>query len=149
MRCIVTVILLASYLTLSIPDSYACSCADPLPPRKEMKKARAVFIGEVIDVKIHTHPERLTDDNYLYAVTFKVEKYWKGVKNPEIVIKTNLPLGDCGLLDFQEGNKYLVYAFGKKLVAYGCRRNKKLEYASEDLRELGEGKSAANLKQKS
>ena len=55
------------------------------------------------------------------------------------MILTNLPLGDCGGLYFEEGKKYLVYAFGKKLVAYGCRRNKKLEYASADMRELGDG----------
>ena len=95
-----------------------------------------------------TQPGELTGDKYLYAVKFKVERYWKGVRNSEIVILTNLPLGDCGMLHFREGEKYLVYAFGKKQVAYGCRRNKRLEYASEDLRELGDGKLVESYKQK-
>jgi hypothetical protein len=149
MRCLVTIILLAGYIALSNPAAFACSCADPLPPRKEMKKVRAVFTGEVIEVKELTHLGELTDDKYLYAMKFKVEKYWKGIKHPEIVVLTNLPLGDCGNLCFEEGKKYLVYAFGKKLVAYGCRQNKKLEFASEDMKELGEERLAENLKLKS
>lgn len=75
MSHIVTLLLMAAYFTLSNPSAHACSCGDPLPSRREMKKATAVFTGEVIEVKELTQPGDLSDDKYLYAVKFKVEKY--------------------------------------------------------------------------
>lgn len=132
---------LAGVLLLGDAATYACSCIDPPPPLKELKKARAVFVGEVVEVE-----ERIDiDDEYRYIVKFKVERYWKGVKQPEIVILSNLPLGDCGRLYFEAGKKYLVYAFGKQLIAYGCRRTARLASAAEDLNALGAGRTAESL----
>src|ERR1051325_3213819 len=109
------VIALFTHLFLSGNGSIlACSCVDPLTPREELKKARAVFVGEVVEVEELMPSGKLTNDNFLYIVRFKVQQYWKGVKRQEILIHTNLPVDDCGKLYFEEGKQYLVYAFGKK-----------------------------------
>ena len=125
-------------------SAFVCSCADPLPPTKELKKASAVFVGTVIDRRELTPASGLTEGKYLFAVRFRVEHYWKGISSSEITIKTNIPLGDCAYLNFEEGKKYLVYAFGKKRIAYGCRRNRRIEGAAQDIKELGKWKVTTN-----
>ncbi len=91
LKSFVVLVLLTNPFVLINTVGYACSCADPLTPRREMKKARAVFAGEVIEIKEElTQSKELTDAKYLCTVRFKVERYWKGINSPEIVVLTNL-----------------------------------------------------------
>src|ERR1044072_7680069 len=96
-------ILVGIFLLLLAPgDAFACTCANPLPPRKELKKARAVFVGEVLEVKELTSANKLAEGKFLFAVRFRVDQYWKGITTPEVTILTDMPLGDCGRLNFED-----------------------------------------------
>jgi hypothetical protein len=103
----------------------------PDKPRVELERAAAVFAGEVRSVKTEGHN---------LIVEIKVEKVWKGAITRTVVVQTANSGAACGY-SFAEGKKYLVYAHGKGSLSVSlCSRTKPLESASEDLKELGDGK---------
>lgn len=73
---------------------------------------------------------------------FKVEKYWKGVKETFItVVGAPATAGACGL-PVKVGEKYLIYAFKSdegQLETSFCA-SRWLELAKEDFKVLGKGK---------
>jgi hypothetical protein len=97
--------------------------------------AKAVFIGEVLEVREATKAEREEYSN-IYVVRMQVEGYWKGIKSGEVNVETDLT--GCGP-NLRVGNKYLVYAVGKRLNT-SCTRTRVLEGAEKDLRALGPAK---------
>jgi hypothetical protein len=119
--------LLASFASLTDQRAMACGCQQSGSPREELKRVDAVFSGEVINVNWE-------------KIEFKVEKIWKGPRTKRISVKHRDELSDCTYV-FVVGKKYLVYAFGKEVLAtHICTRTKELDKASDDLKELGEGK---------
>jgi hypothetical protein len=117
--------LFASFASLTDQRAIACDCAWPGSPREELRRKDAVFSGEVTSI----NRER---------IEFKVEKFWKGPRAKKVSIRYEL--SDCTYL-FVAGKKYLVYAFGKEILETDkCTRTKELDKASDDLKELGEGK---------
>jgi hypothetical protein len=97
----------------------------------ELKRAAAVFAGEVIGIKT---------EEYSLTVEIKVERVWKGAINKTIVVQTSKWESDCGY-SFATGKKYLIYVYGQApFTVSRCSRTKPVESASEDLKELGEGK---------
>jgi len=109
----------------------ACDCPAPESPKKEVKKATAVFVGEVITD---------TDKNLNRTwIEFKVERFWKGPKTKKITVNSGWG-SDCVYL-FKSGKKYLIYAYGSELMvgSRGCTRTTDLDSAAADLKELGEG----------
>jgi hypothetical protein len=97
--------------------------------------AKAVFVGEVLEVRPATKAEREEYSN-LYIVRMRVERYWKGIKSGEITVQTDM--FGCGP-KLEVGAKYLVYGMGKHLDT-GCIGTRKVEYADKDLEALGPGK---------
>jgi len=86
-------------------------------------------VGEVSNVQA---------GEYSHTVEIKTEKVWKGEIGKTIVIQTSK--WECGY-PFVRGKKYLIYVYGKAPFAVSqCSRTKPIESASEDLKELGEGK---------
>jgi len=102
----------------------------PKSPSEELKRAAAVFSGEVGDIKTEERS---------FVVEIKVEKVWKGEIPKTIVVQTSKLASDCGY-SFALGRKYLIYVYGgEPFTVSHCSRTKPLESASEDLKELGEG----------
>jgi hypothetical protein len=132
-------------IALSIPSaSHACECYCHHPgmndPKEMERRAKVVFVGEIIAEREATQEdERTHSAPYVFLV--RVERYWKGVKTPEISISAigELQPGCCGV-SLKVGQKYLVYAVGKDLST-GCTRTQHLENADEDLKALGPGKT--------
>jgi hypothetical protein len=119
--------LFVSFAGLTDQRALACDCAWPGSPREELQRKDAVFSGEVI-----------SRDFISAKVEFKVEKFWKGPRAKEISLKY---IGSDCTYPFVVGKKYLVYAFGKEILETDiCTRTKELDKASDDLKELGEGK---------
>jgi hypothetical protein len=117
--------LLMSFASLADQRAMACDCAQPGGPREELQRHDAVFSGEV------------TSKNR-EKIEFKVEKFWKGPRAKKISIRYEQ--SDCTYV-FVVGKKCLVYAYGKEIFSTSiCTRNKELDKASDDLKELGEGK---------
>ncbi|MBM7702415.1 hypothetical protein [Metabacillus iocasae] len=136
---------LLSFFTFSPSKSYACSCVPTVPVKEELEQSDAVFSGKVIR-KEHTK-QNLYNDGFameVYAVTFEVNRVWKGASNSHILVYTGMGGGDCGY-SFKEGTDYLVYAHGNdQLIAEICSRTAELSSANEDLTILGEGMKPEN-----
>jgi hypothetical protein len=102
----------------------ACDCTRPGSPGEELQRVGAVFSGEVIRADRE-------------GIEFKVEKIWKGPRAKKVTM--NHELSDCTYV-FVLGKKYLVYAYGKGSFSTSiCTRTRRLDNASDDLKELGEG----------
>jgi hypothetical protein len=116
---------------------YSCECdfTGNGGPSSIKHRARAVFIGEVLEVREATKEEREEYSNF-YIVRMRVQRYWKGIKSGEVNVETDLT--GCGP-NIKVGKKYLVYGMGKRLNT-SCRRTRVLEDAEEDLRALGRAK---------
>lgn len=101
----------------------------PKSVKGAIKQSAAVFSGEVLEMK--------NGRNYL-EVRFRVERSWKGVKAEEVSVSTDSTVESP---HYRVGQKYLVFAGFRdgKLFTGNCSRTKKLEYALEDLQQLGEG----------
>ncbi len=70
----------------------------------------------------------------------RVERVMKGVKGKEVLLRTGVGGGDCGI-KFKEREKYLVYAYVRsgELRTNGCTRTKLLKHAVSDFKEIEEG----------
>ena len=110
------------------------------------EKAKAVFIGEVTEIRpVSSDPNAPLVERW-YRVSFKVEYSWKGagfqsLGAPGIVVLSNQGRsGDCySWGSFTVGRKYLVYAdenAHKDLVVRAGNRTSFLPNASDDLKEL-------------
>ncbi len=129
----------ASLLLFAAPQPvYACSC-EPPNQRKAFRKARAIFIGEVLEIK-ESKNQKIADFLGLatvYDIKFKVEKSWKGVKKSEISVVSDNGKLVCYGFDFHLGKKYLVYANKDDLVVIShCMRTVSLATTSEDIPNL-------------
>ena len=122
----------ATPLPDSIPGAPAPLPATPAPAPtgavEDLKRASAVFVGEVLNVRSY--------NEYVYHVTFRVHRAWKGSGTAKETIITPLLDGMCGY-PFRTGEKYLVFAYGKNPATSLCTRTKLLTDAARDLEELG------------
>ena len=118
----------------------ACSIAELPSVEEQFKLSKAVFSGEVVDIKEKKSLKGYTSKSVLFEVT----NTWKGVEQSQIIITTGQGGGDCGYY-FIKGNEYLVYAnestmYGaKSLVSTIGNRTDVLSSAQKDLEVLGEG----------
>ena len=104
-----------------------CEC-DVQKHRADFRRAKAVFVGQVIDVdRKRTMPTRLSE-GATYSAKFKIERVWKGAWKSEVAVFARRYFLSCGGgFDFQLGEKYLVYVFDDEnaLVAYTeCSRTR-------------------------
>jgi hypothetical protein len=123
------------FITLSAAEAGACTCVI-VKHRTEYRRARAVFIGEVISRDVRpTLPERLKDWGIDEEVEFEVERIWKGPKVPRLRVFVDYDLTGCGGFIFRVGQKYLIYAFERELVtSTACSRSRPLSWEDEQSR---------------
>ena len=118
----------------------ACSIAELPSVEEQFELSKAVFSGEVVEIKEKKSLKGYTSKSVLFEVT----NTWKGVEQSQIIITTGRGGGDCGY-NFIKGNEYLVYAnestmYGaKSLVSTIGNRTDVLSSAQKDLEVLGEG----------
>ena len=120
----------------------ACSCVE-WSIKEMFARAQAVFVGTVVanSCEDNNCPEIKSLPTKI--VTFKIEKYWKGIKGKEI--KISMPAAICCICGTPTkiGDQLLIYAFGSGddiLESSGCTAYH-LKYAQKDLEELGEAKT--------
>jgi hypothetical protein len=77
---------------------------------------------------------------YFVKVRLKVIQYWKGRAGSDVDILSEQGVLSCNLFQFQKGAKYLVYAYGKRLVVFtGSSRSAPLSwggYVNDELKML-------------
>ncbi len=120
-KTIIDLILVGLFIAVTSGTVKACSCGypgqilklklsqglvDPVYKDFVTHYDGTIFVGRVIDRK---KLKRRDVDWYEYRVTFKVERYWKGVDSPQIVVFTGIGGGDCGIR-FIKGRDYIVFA---------------------------------------
>jgi hypothetical protein len=124
--------------SLLVPSkTYSCTCEifGDGSPKSTKRYAKAVFFGEVLEVREATKAEREQYSNS-FVVRMRVERYWKGIESAEVNVETDMT--GCGPY-FRVGDKFLVYGMGKRLDT-SCSGARKLEYADKDLKILGRSK---------
>jgi len=115
--------------------AYACSCA-PVSTQRLLSSSEAVFTGEMVDLKRNQKgPFGGVDE-----VSFRVSEVWKGPKRETLELTTQSQESACGY-PFNEGQEYLVYAYGKTepFETDICNGTVPLSKADEDLALLGNG----------
>lgn len=123
--------LLLCLLSLSVQAAYGCECLVKGSPRKELKKAKAVFVGEVVEAGVGGKSS---------SYKFRVERYWKGERDELIVVSG--AYGTCSV-PFAIGQRWLVYAYDDErggLMCDICTRTTPLADADSDLKALGKSK---------
>ena len=121
-------------LLVPAQQAHACTCPRRPSPRHAVKKAVAVFVGKVVDIRI---PKADPDTDVL--VKFQVHRSWKGVASGTALVTTPPRLHSCSY-SFQAGKEYLVYAYAKKSVGFRtniCTRTTTIDRAQADLAVLG------------
>lgn len=110
----------------------------------EYKYSKAVFVGEVINVKTEGDKK---------IVEFKVKKYWKGVAEPKI--KVDVYESMRFQFPYDVGKTFLVFAKDDEnngLWDQKCSRSKNMNGSSsdleDDLKALGKGKIFIESKDK-
>jgi hypothetical protein len=124
---LLSMVWLIGFFTLGAQTVYACSCreitgltvlndAAPKPDPEKIRRWRldqtdsALFIGTIVKIqKVKVGPGGLTDRSPTKKATVKVDKYWLGVKTPEIVVHTGVGGGDCGV-PYVKGRQYFFWA---------------------------------------
>ena len=131
----VTFLMIAAFILVALSASsvLACSCADP-SQRKKFRTADYVFLGTAV---------RMADSHvqdFAYAVTFNVERQWKGPKLHEPLVNFTFDSpGMCGDLHLAEGQRFLIYAYRQNhdLISYtDCGPNLQAQYADGEVRHL-------------
>jgi len=131
-------------------ESLACTCLPNPPTSEALEKADLVFTGQVVDVDlIATEQEipkgvdqeilkEIAEDSgakvkggklisYSRLYVFRLTEIFKGAKNEEISVITEMTPEACGY-DFQLKGNYLVYAYadGDRFRTSICTRTKGL-----------------------
>lgn len=138
-------IILAVVATVILCQAAAlgCTCVEAPKTSTAFRKAKTVFVGEVVYVAEHSHyPKRWEEDDhdgdplpFIRLVTFKIEKSWKGARRSEVEVWIDVGFFNCSGLNFRMGEKYLVYAREHKgsLVLYWCSHSALVErFPSEE-----------------
>ena len=144
------------FLLLSFDVNLACVCAERKGVAEELSQASAVFSGRVVAREYRkVEPRSLVEPAVVevMVVRFEVERWWKGGMADEAILYTSFTKysdggGSASSCEYplRVGEQYLVYAFSptrgpaNELRTSPCSRTVKLEEATEDLKELGEGK---------
>jgi Tissue inhibitor of metalloproteinase len=137
LAALATVALMGMSLLLLLPDcASACSCM-VVSIQRYISSSDAVFSGEVVDLQKGTSASRMFGPSD--TVTLRVSEAWKGTDQGTLEVSTPSQGSACGY-HFEEGQEYLVYAYGKQdLKVDACGGTTHLSKADEDLALLGNG----------
>lgn len=113
---------------------HACVCADLGSLADEYQRSSAVFVGRIVSIEIAT---KVVDGHRIESMvaTFDVERRWKGPSARRLRVQTcgtQMLVCTCGV-DFQLGQRYVVFAEGKPLQTSSCNRTTLADTAGEDL----------------
>jgi hypothetical protein len=138
-------ILFGAGLLLEPQSAYACSCAAPESPEKQVKAEldyrSAIFAGTVQKITPPSWFRIIRPTADPVKVTFKVSEVWKGEIERQTIVYTALGSDSCGVDYFEKGTEYIVSASldSESLETNICSLTKPLASAANELAVLGEG----------
>ncbi len=105
--------------------------------RKQFRDSKNVFVGEILDISDAPKESKSSKKRLVSAmVKFRIEKSWKGTKDKEISLLSDLLLMPCDgnpFEYFEKGEKYLIFS-EKDYVYYIL--STKLKFADDKIRKL-------------
>lgn len=125
---------------LATSTAYACSCGLIPDSVSAARTADAVFSGRI--ERIQSRRSTFGPD---LAVTFAVERSWKGKVTPSEIVATAGATASCGF-PFEKGRTYLVFAARLRngsLMTSLCSRTGLLSHSIKDAAAFGEGQAVA------
>jgi len=141
--------LVAILMFFTVNTLLAAECPVFGTPSEELKDADAVFSGKVIAKELRKITDASSEDfgGKRLFVKLKVNRWWKGSGDDEIVLQTSIVYFADTMKEYGEGfrfqnsESYLVYAFyyNGAFGTSGCKRTRILSEVDGDLKELGEG----------
>jgi hypothetical protein len=136
---IALILILFAFLA-PVGQVYACSCAEPPPPKTAAEKAAAVFTGIVTGRELLSRHEPFGPRR---RYRFTVTDVLKGEVRRTVDVYTGLGGGDCGY-SFELGQEYLVYAYATRtgLSTNICSRTRIINTPSQVQEEIDELKGA-------
>jgi hypothetical protein len=96
-------------ILIAVDHAAACTCVSALSATAltEMADAARVFRGTVVETK--RLPEH-REVRQRFAITFRINRFWKGASGPTVTLYDLSPGTDCQGFGFEVGKEYLVYA---------------------------------------
>ena len=139
MKRLFRIIFASIFLALTATAAYPCSC-EFWKPQKKLRKASAVFVGEVVEIGTNN-----TDRFLTVSIKFKVDRYWKGIKESQVTVISAAGICcTCGLR-VEIGGKFLIYAFkfesGQLETSLCMSLRLDSEVAADEIKILGRGKT--------
>lgn len=118
----------------------ACSCAEPSSVEDQMNRKTAIFTGKLLSLTKPVEAESWSSADRVKA-QFEVKTVWKGKLNSQITVYTALSSESCGYEGFEVNEEFIVFAYGNldRLETGLCEGTRNLEYAQEELKDLGTG----------
>lgn len=119
----------------------ACDCYVPETAHEAQEKADAVFKGKVLQLK----KEKIEGETYNVAL-ISVSETWKGIDDTQVTVFTDWT--SCQF-DFEVGKEYLLYPnkLNGELRVIDCGRSVEIQFAANDLLQLGKGEDPTNMVQ--
>jgi hypothetical protein len=112
----------------------ACTCSDLGSLADEYRHSSAVFVGRIVSLKNSSKViDGVTVENMI--ATFDVGRRWKGPTVRRLRVQTcgtQKLVCTCGV-DFQLGQRYLIFADGNPLQTSSCNRTKIARSAGKNL----------------
>lgn len=135
MRYLAQILFIILLVTIGEQTVSACSCGE-ISTRKQFRSANSVFVGQVVTIKTGSNLDAARDGD-LYVAIFNVLQTCKGPSRGEFPVYFDPGLFGCSV-NFQEGEKYLVYASHKGEFFFDafCSRTSPVSDASKDSRRL-------------
>ena len=137
MRHVRSLFLLVLLFVAGAVVTTACEC--PIGTHREnFRWAKTIFVGEAVSVGTSKLFNPKVSDRPLYAVTFNVERRWKGAGGREVTVLTDSCASMCCQIRFREGGRYVVYVHEDSFVPSDCAWSAELDSdkAGENMRDL-------------
>jgi hypothetical protein len=144
---LITLSVLVAFSQAATSTAYGCTPVARLDPQTARNNADVIFIGSVVAVddspfsKLSTFAFGTESKRVLFDVT----SVWKGPATSEAIVSVDYRICDITVLDFHEGEDFLVYADNGTLGSLEAPlfgRTSRFNEAAEDLEVLGKGNPA-------
>ena len=136
-----SVLVLAAGFVLSAQSASACMCESLGSPKKNFDHAKngaaSIFVGRAVEVV-----NGITHGDFAgWRVKLKIERYWKGQLDEEVIVFTGR--NDCAA-HFAVGDEYLVLAYvpdgERDLYTNVCMKTGLVRLSANELKWLGKPK---------
>lgn len=138
-KTILSIAVIAVFLSLGLGQSFACSCMMPEDPVTSMNKSSKVFVWKVLSLWEETMSSDFREQKITQKkVVLRVEKNFKWAYENTQTLYTTDNSAMCWV-NFIHGERYIIYSYkdlDEKEQVSLCSRTSLLENAKDDIKSL-------------